>query len=423
MYHKRIFLMVILALLVSVLVASPAVAYERFNLSVNGEAAGMFEVYGEKGVSMMPVNVFARIAGADVNTASGNDFSIEENGKVLAMTIGKREALLDGEAVTLPVAPVSIEGNVFVPLRFVCSSFGFKVEWDEQQGLISLNREETRDGFKPIDLLVKSTVAIQEVNTCSMEGKAGLNMEVFADGKRMSETPLYMDVQISGQMQNDPMEIYMKQAIVPAGPAEIPATTVETYMTREKMYMKFSEQGWTVQDMPFPPEFLEQQQNPIMAARQMEEMGMFLNFGNDKTIDGADYYVVNATIDMNQLRQSLPDLMQQALQGLQPLDGNMQQNLQKILDNMKMDYYYTVYINKETMISDYIYFKAAIEMDMSNLGGMVESEGGEDGKLPGSLVIKMDMDGQFKIFDAGKPFSAPDVSDAQEFKLPQEENK
>lgn len=48
----------------------------------------------------------------------------------LLLSAGSREALLDGEPIRLPVAPVMSNGEVLVPLRFVAETFGREVTWE-----------------------------------------------------------------------------------------------------------------------------------------------------------------------------------------------------------------------------------------------------------------------------------------------------
>lgn len=410
-----------LVLILSLLAAAPALAVDKVPLNLNGESAGMIDLYGDKGISMISVDAYARHAGADISWSAGNTVVISENGTELSLATGQKEALLDEEIVSLPAEPVIVDGSVFVPLRFVAGTFGFDVHWNEQQNRVELSRQETRDGMTPLDLMVKSTAETQKVNTYGMDGYMTMVMSAEADGNQASQAPVQMKMRMTGQLQNDPMEIYLKQTI-DAGDETVPqGTEIETYMTAEKMYIKMPGQGWLVQDMPFGPEFWQQQQefqsDPLRAAEQIKEMGMLLNFGNDVQIDGRDYYVVNATLDMEKFRAGYPKMLQQVMQGISGQGAaenqeEVQQVLQKLVDSMEMDYYYTVYIDKETLFTDVFKLDARIKMnmDLAELGAAV----GETPKpeAPGEFKIDMDMSGEFKITNPGAPFEAPDVSDA-----------
>ncbi|MCL6635294.1 MAG: hypothetical protein K6T29_05935, partial [Peptococcaceae bacterium] len=170
-------------------------------------------------------------------------------------------------------------------------------------------------------------------------------------------------------------------------------------------------------------EFWKQQQDiqadPMKAAEQMKEMGLLLNYGNDVTVDGNEYYVVNASLDMNRFRQGYQKMLQQLVQGL-PQKGvqgspqEMQQQLEKFLDSAQIDYYYTVLINKKTLLSDIVRLDARMNFAMKNPEpGGADATAQKDG-MPGEVKMNLQMKGQFAIHDAGKPFAAPDVSKATE---------
>ena len=419
---RKVFITIVLGLMLSLVAVMPVMASEKLNLNVNGEEAGMFDIYGENGVTMIPVDAFVRLAGADLGWDSETNFNINENGESLALVVDQKEATLNGDAVTMPTGPVSVSDQVYVPLRFVAGTFGFDVTWDEVQRLIIMEREETRDGLTPLEVVVKSGAATQEINTYSMDGNMNVAINIEADGVKVTPEPMKMDMQLKGQIQSDPMQVYMQQVITSAAETGMPETVVETYMTADKMYIKMPEQGWVAQDMPFSPEFWQQQQdiqsNPIQAAEQMKEMGMFMNFGNDVTVGEQDYYVVNATLDMEKFREGMPQMMQQVVQGISGPGGTQNpeqmQAMQQMLESMEIEYYYAVLINKDTLITDVINLDARIKMDVE---APPIGETGEvgDGEQQGPKVLKMDMDmsGEIKITDPGMPFNAPDVSDAK----------
>ena len=419
---RKVFITVILGLMMSLVVVMPAMASEKFTLNVNGEKAGGFDFFGENGVSMIPVDVFVRMAGADLNWESDTNININENGKSLTLVVGQSEASVNGDKVIMPAAPVNIANQVYIPLRFVAGTFGFDVTWDEKQRLVLMDREETREGLTALDVVVKSGAATQDINTYSMDGRMNVVMDIIADGVKVTAEPMKMDMQLKGQIQNEPMQIYMQQLIAAAAETGMPEMAVETYMTTDKMYIKMPEQGWIAQDMPFSPEFWQQQQdiqsNPIQAAQQMKEMGMFMNFGNDVMVGEQDYYVVNATLDMEKFRDGLPKMMQQVVQSISgPNDAQnneQAQAMQQMIESMEIEYYYTVLINKKTLITDVIKINARIKMDVEAPQTEETDEvKGSEPQGPKVLNMDMNMSGEINITDPGMPFNAPDVSDAK----------
>lgn len=51
--------------------------------------------------------------------------------KTIEMTIGQTEMTVDGEAVTLEVAPTILNNTTLVPVRAVAESFDAQVGWNE----------------------------------------------------------------------------------------------------------------------------------------------------------------------------------------------------------------------------------------------------------------------------------------------------
>jgi len=417
---KRKLIVALSFALLMVFAAFPAFAAGTVQLQVNGDTAPLSGLYLANDCSMVPVDTFTCLAGAEVQWSSDDDFIITENGATLNLSVGKVEALLGDKLITLPVAPAKTGDSVFIPLRAVSNAFGFEVDWDGEQCLVTLNRSELRDGMTVSDLLVKSMSASQEYNTYSMEGLFDIAMDITEDGKSVEQATYNMTSKLSGQIQYNPLQVYMKQIISPETGDNDAEAAVETYMDQAKMYIKAPGQNWTVMDMPFSPEFWKQQQDiqsdPLKAVAQMEEMGILLNFGNDVSINGTDYYVVNATIDMNKFKQGYQKLMQQAMQGI-PQDtasGNpadLQKQMQEFLKNTVMDYKYSVFINKETLISDIIKYDARLIMSIENPAPK-KTDGAEE-DTPKEVKIDMQMKGDMTITGLGDPFKAPDVSAAE----------
>ena len=420
---RRNVIIAILALSVALCGTLPAFAGGDARLSVNSDPVTLFNVIIEDGHSMVSVDAFARFAGAEVDFVSEKNIKITEENKTLEITVGNKDALLENKPVTLPFAPVKTEDRLFVPLRFTCETFGFDVGWDNDKKMIMLNRSETRDGMTPSELLVKSNKITQDINTYSMDGTMDMQMQIKADGKVIEEAPQNISIEMSGQIQNEPMEFYFKQKMAPLIQGETPEMTTETYMTTEKMYVKSpAQEEWIVQDMTFPAEFWQEQRDiqsdPLKAAQQMKEMGMLLNFGNDVQIDGKDYYVVNATLDMNKFQEGYQQMMQQVAQGMnfQGDQEELGQQMEQLLENMKIDYYYQAYINKESLVNDIVKFDARVDLNINAAQMGVE----QNPDAPKEMNIHYDMKGEFKIFGLGEPFTAPDVSNAQDMKTLEE---
>ncbi len=65
-----------------------------------------------------------------VTPKSNNQLQISSDEHQLVVSAGSRQAVLDGQRIHLPVAPLMVKGELLVPLRFVAETFGRKVIWE-----------------------------------------------------------------------------------------------------------------------------------------------------------------------------------------------------------------------------------------------------------------------------------------------------
>lgn len=58
---------------------------------------------------------------------------LEYNGKTIKLIVGDKNALIDIDEVELDVPAVELNNRVLVPLRFVCETFGYNVDYGETE--------------------------------------------------------------------------------------------------------------------------------------------------------------------------------------------------------------------------------------------------------------------------------------------------
>jgi len=56
--------------------------------------------------------------------------AVASGNKAITLTVGSREATVDGRAVSLEVPAMLQQDRVYVPLRFVCAATGYDVTWE-----------------------------------------------------------------------------------------------------------------------------------------------------------------------------------------------------------------------------------------------------------------------------------------------------
>ena len=86
------------------------------------------------GVTMIPLRVIAEQLDFKVNYDSKKQkITLNKGDSQLIMWVGKKEALMNGQAKSLQSVPVVKNGTSLVPLRLVAEFFGAQVEWNDGQ--------------------------------------------------------------------------------------------------------------------------------------------------------------------------------------------------------------------------------------------------------------------------------------------------
>lgn len=82
------------------------------------------------GRTMVPVRVIAESFGAQVGWEEATQtVTVSLADKEIVLVLGKSEALVNGESVTLDVAAMEQNGRTLVPLRFITETFGYNVKY------------------------------------------------------------------------------------------------------------------------------------------------------------------------------------------------------------------------------------------------------------------------------------------------------
>jgi len=372
-----------------------------------------------------------------------------ENGKSF-IALGDLEAICGTEIPEAAAQALVVNGQTYVPLRAVAESLGFKVHW--VPGTVSLKRPvpEVMDSMTALDVLVKSNQASQQVNTYSMAGTVAQEMAMAMGAD--SET-LKMTYEIEGQFQNDPLKMYMKQIVsLPEITSEdldeeaaamLAGMEVEIYIDEEFMYTRTSgQESWVKQPLFLPVELLKEQQqlagDPMRAAEEMLAMGYEPAFGPVTVIDGRECYTIHATIDMAKAFESQKEQLEQVFGSIGQmvvgdLNGEMdpavaqrisqviEEIMKKIFTEGIMDYRLTMYVDKETFLPAKMDFYMAMKVDL-NVQELLQSIGDAIGEeVPADLAglesnFKLDtfQKGEVRVFDFGKEFVTPDLTNVIE---------
>ncbi|MEK3823423.1 N-acetylmuramoyl-L-alanine amidase [Paenibacillus sp. FSL K6-1558] len=99
---------------------------------------------------MIPIRVVAENLKFNVKwDQKSQNVSIEQNAKILSLNVGKKEARVQNEKVTLNTAPKLIKNTVVVPLRFVSEEMGLSVSWNNKEKIVGLTSTEVPPVAEP----------------------------------------------------------------------------------------------------------------------------------------------------------------------------------------------------------------------------------------------------------------------------------
>lgn len=117
--------------------AVPALA-QTVAINVNGSPVTFDQPPVERaGRVFVPLRgVFERL-GATVAYANG-DINAQGNGRSVHLHIGSTQAVVNGQTLTMDVAPFLIGARTLVPLRFVAQSLGAAVNWNPSNNTVNI---------------------------------------------------------------------------------------------------------------------------------------------------------------------------------------------------------------------------------------------------------------------------------------------
>jgi hypothetical protein len=401
---------ILLSIVMVLVMATPAFA--AVNLNVNGrDYQPTNETYLENGVTMVTLDVITNTLGCEVSIQDSL-ITFMENDNIIQMTLGSTTAVVNGIEMTIPRAPEIINGNIYIPLRFVYESLGAVVNWQGQSNTVAITYNETRDGMTAEELMVKSTAIMNEAGRYKMtvDIKSLIDATIKEAGNEKQSMQMNMDADVEAWLQMDPIIMYLKQKAtidMPEAPNPAPqAIETEMLMNQEGIFMTMPEIGWVkmeLQGLDFQ-ELMKQSmtQDPTAVMQQMKDMGMSISFANDKERNGKQYWILNGTMGSDLLKSEYFQQISQQLTSIGP-----EIDMQKLLENTDFNFVYSTWIDKDTFYNDYMDLAGTIKFNME-VPATEESPGG-------SMDMAMDMQANYTISDYGKEFSTPEVKDARSF--------
>lgn len=406
-------IIILFSCLFLLLMTSPALG--DVNLNINGKSfTPQNPPQLEEGITIVPLYVISRTLGADVAVDDSNNITIKENDNTMQITVNSNIATFNGQNLVMPKKVEIIDDEIMVPLRFIYETFSVNVDWQGKDQTVLIDYKEERNEMTAEELLTVSTDKQLKLNTYKMKVNNNMLMKMNAPG----EDPLEMDITtiMDGAVKIDPVCMYMKQtvknnAINSATSANeiVDGMKSESFINNDGFYMTMPEQGWVKMDMPGldMAALMEQagSQDPVKSIQQMKDCGVIISYANDQEKDGHEYWVVNVTMGKESFQKYINDMAAQipAIDSSSTSTEDPQEVMSQLFKNMKADMVYNVWIDKESLLTSFMDLDSTIEMNMT-----VPAEEG----TASDITINMDLDASYELYDFGKSFSSPDVSQA-----------
>lgn len=137
------------------------------------------------GRTLLPVRTVIETMGGTVDWDSEQQTTVlSYSDSRIELKINSNIAYLNGEEKELDAVPVIINGRTMLPIRFIAESFGFNVDWNSTEQIITIN--------KSVDEKLTSDADVQEATTNEDEEDKNINALIVyysytGNTKRVSE--------------------------------------------------------------------------------------------------------------------------------------------------------------------------------------------------------------------------------------------
>ncbi|KQN96009.1 stalk domain-containing protein [Paenibacillus sp. Leaf72] len=210
--------------------------------------------YVKNGVTFVPMRQIFTALGASITWVEKTQtIIVRKNTTTVSLTVGKKEAVVDGKTVKLDAAPAVKNGTTFVPARFVAEALGAKVKWDnaaqavritsiEQQWAEAYEEyeetpEDDRTKLTPKEIVEQNDESVVLITTNKALGSGVVigdrwiltNNHVIEDASSATITSIYGDE-------------YKVQGVV----VNRPSSDLAIIQTDESLYLEPVSVGYTV---------------------------------------------------------------------------------------------------------------------------------------------------------------------------------
>lgn len=312
----------------------------------------------------------------------------------------------------------------------------------------------TRKGLSAGEMFVKANEKLMDLRTYKSNGNMKMNMEVKAEGLPSEGSPaenelrdkffkqgmMNMDMNLHMQVKN-PDKIYIEQTAkmnvdMPDEASVEEESVAETFIDKEAMYQKtdFTGEKWIKTDMSSVLSQIQSMQGnspQSMMSLSSEQLEFYRNYawyGDDDSIDGKDYYVVNVDIDKEAYKKFFQEYTEKIMKVvLEQQETNLVENevemaktiITQMLEKMDIEVSYRFYIDKETMVYDKMWISQKVYMNMDSLIQKIAAMSEEEDTDLSELKIEMVMhvEGELDYTDFNGEVTMPEIEDDDIFEF------
>ena len=181
-FTSRLTLALILCL-ISFLFAPSAEAATAIKVELDGEVIrfdqGAVSVNGRTLVPMR--KIFEELESTVQWTAKTKTITANRGTKKITLVVGSKTATVNGQKITLDVAPQIINGRTLVPLRFISEALGAKVDWNNQTKTVHITTFEVAERYYFVNLQTLNLELISEDRYYQEAVKPNSSREVVSD--------------------------------------------------------------------------------------------------------------------------------------------------------------------------------------------------------------------------------------------------
>lgn len=120
---------------------------EKVTIIVNGkEIVSDVEPFIEDGRTMVPFRFVAEALGCNVMWDDPNQRVYATKAKTtIAMTIGKKEIIVNGVSKPVDKAPILKKDRTFIPIRHLSEAMGYRVDWEQATNTVYISDNTTHE--------------------------------------------------------------------------------------------------------------------------------------------------------------------------------------------------------------------------------------------------------------------------------------